>query len=79
MIAFYARVSSLDQKTDRQLTSIEGMKVFEDRCCPLTIKNVVLQYGFGGKKEAELVSVPTGSVEGKDAVVMTNVREAIVS
>lgn len=32
MIAFYARVSSLDQKTDRQLTSIEGMKVFEDRC-----------------------------------------------
>jgi len=32
MIAFYARVSSLDQKTDRQLTSIEGMKVFEDKC-----------------------------------------------
>ena len=32
MIAFYARVSSLDQKTDRQLTSIEGMKVFEDHC-----------------------------------------------
>lgn len=32
MIAFYARVSSLDQKTDRQLTSTEGMKVFEDKC-----------------------------------------------
>ena len=32
MIAFYARVSSLDQKTDLQLTSIEGMKVLEDRC-----------------------------------------------
>ena len=32
MIAFYARVSSLDQKTDRQLASTEGMKVFEDKC-----------------------------------------------
>ena len=32
MIAFYARVSSLDQKTDRQLTLTKGMKVFEDKC-----------------------------------------------
>ena len=32
MIAFYARVSSFQQKTDRQLTSTEGMKVFEDKC-----------------------------------------------
>ena len=32
MIAFYARVSTLQQKTDRQLVSTEGMKVFEDRC-----------------------------------------------
>ena len=32
MIAFYARVSSLDQKTDRQLTLTKGMKVFEAHC-----------------------------------------------
>ncbi len=32
MIGFYARVSSLDQKTDRQLTDVSGMTVFEDRC-----------------------------------------------
>jgi len=32
MIGFYARVSTLQQKTDRQLVSTEGMKVFEDRC-----------------------------------------------
>ena len=32
MIAFYARVSSLDQRTDRQLTLTKGMKVFEDKC-----------------------------------------------
>ena len=32
MIAFYVRVSSFQQKTDRQLVSTEGMKVFEDRC-----------------------------------------------
>ena len=32
MIAFYARVSTLQQKTDRQLASTQGMKVFEDKC-----------------------------------------------
>ena len=32
MIGFYARVSTLDQKTDRQLTDVSGMTVFEDRC-----------------------------------------------
>ena len=33
MIAFYSRVSTLEQKTDRQLvSSTEGMKVFEDKC-----------------------------------------------
>ena len=32
MIAFYARVSSLEQKTARQLVSTDGMKVFEDKC-----------------------------------------------
>ena len=32
MIGFYARVSSVQQKTDRQLTDVTGMKVFEDRC-----------------------------------------------
>lgn len=32
MKAFYARVSTLDQKTDRQLVDTTGMTVFEDRC-----------------------------------------------
>ena len=32
MIAFYARVSSFQQKTDRQLVSTQGMTVFEDKC-----------------------------------------------
>ena len=32
MIAFYSRVSTLEQKTDRQLVSTKGMKIFEDKC-----------------------------------------------
>jgi len=32
MVGYYARVSTLDQNTDRQLVDTAGMQVFEDKC-----------------------------------------------
>ena len=43
---------------------------------PLTIKDVVLQYKFRGKKKAELVRVSTGSVQGDECVLTVNADAA---
>ena len=45
---------------------------------PVTLKEVVLQYRFGRRKETNLAAVPTGSVNGQPSVVMAIGADRIV-
>ncbi len=79
-----ARVVSLNPSHNEKLALVTcGLTFVNSGPDPVTLKEVLLRYRFGRhrfgrKREADLAAVPTGRVEGKQAVVMANASDRVV-
>lgn len=55
-----------------------GMTLINSGPDPVTPKDIFLRYRFRRRLEASLESVPTGTVQGKESVVMANASDRII-
>ena len=73
-----AIVISPNPNHDEKLALITyGMTLINSSPDPVTPKDIFLRYRFGRKLEASAESVPTGTVQGKESVVITNASDRI--
>lgn len=74
------RVASANKSRDGKLAFVIYSLAFVNTGpAPLTLKRVSLSYTFNGQKlQAELTDVPTGTVDGVEAIALANVKDKIM-
>lgn len=75
-----ARVASPDKNRDERLALIlYSLALVNSGSNPVTLKNVLIKYRFEGKKrQSELISIPIGTVDGVEAIALTNGKDQII-
>ena len=74
-----ARVISPNPNHNEKLALVTyGMTLVNSGPDPVTPKDIFLRYRFGRVLEASSDSVPTGTVQGKESVVMANASDRII-
>lgn len=74
-----ARVISPNSSHNEKLALVTyGVTLVNSSPGPVTPKDIFLRYRFGRMLEASSDSVPTGTVQGKESVVMANASDRII-
>lgn len=74
-----ARVISANPSHNEKLALVTyGVTLVNSGPDPVTPKDISLRYRFGRRLEASSNSVPTGTVQGKESVVMANASDRII-
>jgi len=74
-----ARVISANPSHNEKLALVTcGVTLVNSGPDPVTLKDIVLRYRFGGIREASSDTIPTGTVQGKESVVMANASDRII-
>jgi hypothetical protein len=74
-----ARVISPNPSHNEKLALvIYGLTLVNSGPDPVTPKDIFLRYRFRKKLEASMDSIPTGAIQGKESVVMTNASDRII-
>ena len=75
-----ARVISANPSHNEKLALVTcGVTLVNSGPDPVTLKDIVLRYRFGrGIRQARAEAIPTGTVQGKESVVMANASDRII-
>jgi hypothetical protein len=73
------RVISRDERHNEKLAVVVcGLTLVNSAPAPVTPKDVILRYRFGRRLKANLDSIQTGMIGGKESMVMANASDRIV-
>jgi hypothetical protein len=78
-VRFARIISKTDQRNEKLALLVYDLKVINTHSNPITIKEILLRYSDGENiKECRPYSIPTGEIEGKQAIAMSNSKDQIV-